>query len=129
MKDISLKKMHFFHTLSPHSRRDPKKEMVSHEQTGPRVFSQCPYGGSRLCRVVCVFKGIAGPHWGASWPALGASSSAAFPDYVLTSHLTSLVPLQWNTEGMLYSERTEDKLMRFSLSSGQDLEMGKTMEK
>lgn len=78
---------------------------------------------------MCVFKGTVGPHWGEGWPALGASSSAALPDYVLTSHLTSLVPLQWNTVGMLYSECTEDKLMRFSLSSGQDLETGKTMEK
>lgn len=110
--------MHFFHTLSPHSRRDPKKETVSHEQTGPHVFSQCPYRGSRLCRVLCVFKGIVGPHWGEGWPALGASSSAAFPDNVLTSHLTSLIPLQWNTEGMLYSERTEDKLMRFHCLRG-----------
>lgn len=75
--------------------------------------------------MMCVFKGITGPRWGEGWPALGASSSAAFLDYVLTSHLTSLVPLQWNTEGMLYSERTEDKLMRFSLSSGQDLETGR----
>lgn len=84
--------------------------------------------GHKPCCVLCVFRGImgltgkrAGQHW---VPPVPLYSLAMFP--LVTSHP---IPLQLNMKGMLYSECTEAKLMRFSLSLGQDLETRKKMEK